>query len=239
MISNIVVSQQKFVLFVDKIGFESASEQVIKSWLGEQKRNSFFVLPDRSAEEIDFSMKKETCKIPKLNQQTDVILQPLSQLLLSYNASSVFQLVNKLKKTQNVRQIFLWATVRNISEHFVVPFLQYMSDMTVTFSDFRNLSILMRKPGGLVTSKSYVLELVDGVFNVTEFKKGVKSKPEPIVNPESLGTFKINLDEEEQVVRNALKLPYERNAQNGGDIIYTPDADDDFDEEDPDEDLYI
>lgn len=31
-----------------------------------------------------------------------------------------------------------------------------------------------------------------------------------VINPESLATFKINFDEEEQVARSALKLPYER-----------------------------
>lgn len=34
------------------------------------------------------------------------------------------------------------------------------------------------------------------------------------IDPESLATFKINLDEEELIARNALKLPYERYGQN-------------------------
>lgn len=70
-----------------------------------------------------------------------------------------------------------------------------------------------------------------------------KPAPEPTIDPESLATFKINFDEEEEVARNALKLPYERsneaNEPPGPKIIYHPDSDDDFDEEDPDEDLYI
>ena len=49
--------------------------------------------------------------------------------------------------------------------------------------------------------------------------------------------FKIELDEEEMIARNAVKLPYEKTSE--AEIIYTPDSDDDFDEEDPDEDLYI
>lgn len=65
---------------------------------------------------------------------------------------------------------------------------------------------------------------------------------EPTVDPESLATFKINFDEEELVARNALKLPYERTSDevpSSGRIIYSPDSDDDFDEEDPDDDLDI
>lgn len=82
-------------------------------------------------------------------------------------------------------------------------------------------------------------------LNVREIKGSVEEKPapEPTVDPESLATFKINFDEEELVARNALKLPYERTSEAPkpaeAKIIYHPDSDDDFDEEDPDEDLYI
>lgn len=87
----------------------------------------------------------------------------------------------------------------------------------------------------------------------------------PVVDPDSLATFKINIDDDEQIARNALKLPYERcqsfmskikfhfyynvvffRFRRGSDegpktsqIFYQPDSDDDFDDEDPDEDLNI
>lgn len=57
-----------------------------------------------------------------------------------------------------------------------------------------------------------------------------------------MATFKINFDDEELVARNSLKLPYERTTDEiplGSKIIYSPDSDDDFDEEDPDDDLNI
>lgn len=97
---------------------------------------------------------------------------------------------------------------------------------------------------------------------MTEIKSEVVVKDaEPTVNPESLTTFKINFDEEELEARNTLKLPYERykiktlqlitlhqtivicstsdDTPAESKIIYHPDADDDFDEEDPDDDLNI
>lgn len=82
-------------------------------------------------------------------------------------------------------------------------------------------------------------------INVREVKGSVDEKPapEPTIDPESLATFKINAEDEELVARNAMKLPYERTSEAqqpaGPKIIYNPDSDDDFDEEDPDEDLYI
>lgn len=70
-----------------------------------------------------------------------------------------------------------------------------------------------------------------------------KQPAEASIAPESLATFKINCDDEELVARNALKLPYERTTDElppaAGRIIYNPDSDDDFDEEDPDDDLDI
>lgn len=76
-----------------------------------------------------------------------------------------------------------------------------------------------------------------------EVKQELNAKVlEPSVDPESLATFKINFEDEELEARNALKLPYERTSNEisaSGRIIYNPDSDDDFDEEDPDDDLDI
>lgn len=82
-------------------------------------------------------------------------------------------------------------------------------------------------------------------INVRGIKGSVDEKPAPVptIDPESLATFKINVEEEELVARNAMTLPYEKTNEvrqsDGPKIIYHPDSDDDFDEEDPDEDLYI
>lgn len=78
---------------------------------------------------------------------------------------------------------------------------------------------------------------------VLEVKRELIAKVlEPIIDPESLASFKINFEDEELEARNALKLPYERTSVEvpaSGRIIYSPDSDDDFDEEDPDDDLDI
>lgn len=107
----------------------------------------------------------------------------------------------------------------------------------------------------------------DYEISVKERKAGdtKKATTEHTVDPDSLATFKINFDEDELAARNALKLPYERceihfdsRFQLGFNfffhflrrtsevptpvdpqIHYNPDSDDDFDYEDPDEDLYI
>lgn len=239
MISNLIVTPQKFVLFVDNVGIERLSDEIIRHWLKEQGQECIRNIPENV--ECNLKSSKVSDNYTKLHSKTNVILLPLSTLLVNFNAGAVFQIINKLKKNPNAKQIFLWATVKNVSEHFVIPFLEYMADMIVTFVDSSHLSILSRKTGGLISNKDYDYQLANGDLSVKEVKRIAQKLPEPTIKPESLGTFKIDLDEEELVARNALKLPYERTSDEPkeSEIVYTPDADDDFDDEDPDEDLYI
>lgn len=62
-----------------------------------------------------------------------------------------------------------------------------------------------------MTKKLFQYQCRDGQLHIKEVKQEIVNKnPEPTIEPESLTTFKINMDEEELVARNALKLPYER-----------------------------
>lgn len=112
-------------------------------------------------------------------------------------------------------------------------------------------TIVNRLPASITRLRSFSLQKyqyeVDKLYNiiVREVKGSVDGKPAPAptIDPESLATFKINVEEEELVARNAMTLPYEKpndiKKSDGPKIVYHPDSDDDFDEEDPDEDLYI
>ncbi|XP_021926908.1 elongator complex protein 5 isoform X2 [Zootermopsis nevadensis] len=59
--------------------------------------------------------------------------------------------------------------------------------------------------------------------------------------PQNLTTFKLSLGQQEKQARSQLVLPYLRrvNSEKGGEVFYQPDAADDWDEEDPDDDLDI
>lgn len=63
----------------------------------------------------------------------------------------------------------------------------------------------------------------------------------PALLPESLTTFKISLDEKEKQLRDKLVLPYLpiRSEEPVSRIFYEFDNVDDWDEEDPDDDLDI
>ncbi|KAF9795768.1 hypothetical protein SFRURICE_018896 [Spodoptera frugiperda] len=58
--------------------------------------------------------------------------------------------------------------------------------------------------------------------------------------PANLSTFKIEVDQNEKIHKYNLKLPYMSKIHEGeSKVYYEPDAVDDWDEEDPDEDLDI
>ncbi|KAL1380761.1 hypothetical protein pipiens_013951 [Culex pipiens pipiens] len=131
-------------------------------------------------------------------------------------------------------------------QSFLVPYLEHMAGLVVTFEDERHLSILTKKSGGSVSNKSYQYQTAGGSFSVKEVKKDQRVKEvvpaEPTIDPASLGTFKIgDLKREEQEAKDALTLPFEfyKTTPEGGKVLYHPDAEDDLDEEDPDDDLLI
>lgn len=107
--------------------------------------------------------------------------------------------------------MFGWLSVKNVQSEFQIPYLEYLANVVVTLKDSVNLSIVSRKSSGSVTKKLFQYQYRDGQLHVKEVKKEIVNKiAEPTIEPESLTTFKINVDEDELVARNALKLPYER-----------------------------
>lgn len=64
----------------------------------------------------------------------------------------------------------------------------------------------------LLYSQEYQYEI--GKTLDISIKEKAKTKPKanetPAIDPDSLVPFKINIDEEEQIARNALTLPYEK-----------------------------
>ncbi|XP_034828277.1 elongator complex protein 5 [Maniola hyperantus] len=82
-----------------------------------------------------------------------------------------------------------------------------------------------------LTSTLKLTPVVKEVLRVDELEK---------VLPNELSTFKIEVDQIQQLEKNKLKLPYMSKINEGqGKVYYEPDAVDDWDDEDPDDDLDI
>lgn len=229
MLSNYLLNQQKIILIKDQLGIENAAEKVVKIWLHDGKGPDAKLVP-----------------VNDLLANSQFLYARVSKLVRSEGgAPKLFKYVHRCKRNEQVQYLFLWATVKNIPEAFVVPYLEYQSEQIVTLEDERHLSILVKKSGGSVSNKRYQYQMQEGSFSAKEWKgesnraKEVPSGEPPSVDPASLVSFTIgdpNKQEQERL------KPYEffkKNPEGEGLVLYHPDAEDDLDEEDPDDDLLI
>ncbi|KAH8349852.1 hypothetical protein KR084_008002 [Drosophila pseudotakahashii] len=182
----------------------------------------------------------------------NVILPTLADLLSYQSPAFIFGFLNRLRRSEHVRRVFLWASPQHLQHphaEYILAGCEYLAELVLRMETDKLLSLISRKPGGGVSNRRFSCQVTKTQFQVTPLDGGLaqagvspkQPSPETEQTPEpASSTFKIELDEDEVVARNALTLPYERTSEpSEGNIIYTPDADDDFDEEDPDEDLCI
>lgn len=196
----------------DYIGIERRSPEIIINLLKSQNETQIVtdVIPTT---ELTLSLDKQV--LPDLNIPSDksvVVLPPASRLFQQYSASDVFKMIQKLKNSPNVKQIFLWLSMANFPEHDHLPeFVEHMADIVVKLHTKSELELLIRKTTGSVTKKQYQYEIKEH-FMVNEIKKTKEAPVDmtPKIKPESLGTFKIELSEKDKIARNNLVLPFEK-----------------------------
>ncbi|EDW93951.1 elongator complex protein 5 [Drosophila yakuba] len=274
MLSNLVVTNQKVVLVIDELNRERIAPKFIGSLLHEQGQGAETIkaLPTGvSLKHVaTFEALITECANTKNNNTAggeagdleassprskstgfNVILPTLADLLCYQTPAFIFGFLNRLRRSENVCRVFLWASpqhLQNPHADYILAGCEYLAELVLRLESDKLLSLISRKPGGGVSNRRYSCQVSKTSFQVTPLDGGLPAgaspkqpSPESEQTPEpASSTFKIELDEDEVVARNALTLPYERTCEpSEGNIIYTPDADDDFDEEDPDEDLCI
>ncbi|KAK7590599.1 hypothetical protein V9T40_002212 [Parthenolecanium corni] len=106
-----------------------------------------------------------------------------------------------------------------------------------------SLIVTLRKTSGRIQVQKYDYELTDGAVKIQKkTENSSKGRSDAIAASLPSSTFKLNLSEDEKKARDAVQLPYEKNESTqsitkGAEIFYEPDDCDDWDEEDPDNDL--
>ncbi|XP_013115716.1 elongator complex protein 5 [Stomoxys calcitrans] len=249
MLSNLIVTPQRLVVILDELGQEKISEKFLTKILREQGEDESITMlaPDEPFEKLTCENNNGT-KLTE-TKRYNVVLPNLSDLLVYQKPAEILNGLNKLKKSECIKRSFLWISPNHLAcDHagFLIAACEYMADIVMHLQNEKELTILTRKPGGGVTNNRYAYTKTKTEFMV-QAKRGTDSIASQNnggegddKNREQLGTFKIELDEEEMVARNAMKMPYEKAMEAiESNIIYTPDAADDFDDEDPDEDLNI
>lgn len=262
MLSNLVVTKQKVVLVIDELNRERIAPKFIGSLLHEQGQGADTIKALPTGVSLKHVATFEALIDKYANNNTgsttdsnstgfNVILPTLADLLCYQTPAFIFGFLNRLRRSDNVRRVFLWASPQHLQDphaDYILAGCEYLAELVLRLESDKLLSLISRKPGGGVSNRRYSCEVSKTQFKVTPLDGGLPAgtspkQPSPeaeqTTEPAS-STFKIELDEDEVLARNALTLPYERTSEpSEGNIIYTPDADDDFDEEDPDEDLCI
>ncbi|XP_036339953.1 uncharacterized protein LOC118749261 isoform X1 [Rhagoletis pomonella] len=256
MLSNLVVTSQRFVVIIDETGLEKISHNIICQFLREQKHDEKLTAKtfSFSPELRDWSVFINfVAKCSQEENKCNVLLPPLSDLLCLHGVQKIIQFIHKLRKCEKVHRVFLWIAPANLvypRTEYLISAFEYMADLILHLQTSNTLTIIARKTGGGVSNKFYTYTKTKNEFLVEALQNCFRSAPvkttAPITN--AIGaTFKIELNEDEVVARNTLKMPYENfvffrtSETKVSSIIYTPEASDDYDdeEEDPDDDLCI
>lgn len=88
-----------------------------------------------------------------LPERSNVLLATASQLSLEYTIPDIIKLIHSLRQSTKCRQLHMWASVKNISDPKLIPFLEHMADVVVLLKDPKHLSVLTKKITGSVSRK--------------------------------------------------------------------------------------
>ena len=188
-----------------------------------------------------------------------VVFDSISNLILHKSASYVCQVVHKLSKESSVEQVvcLVHTELHSISSlkmlHHTCDTILTLSPSTTSSSHGICSSLHIRPSGKVAKLKEQYT--ISNDFNTIEneevisITEAVTADSSSTCDPTANLTFNLTLTEKEKNARSQMVLPYIQDKQKQeasllssageGKIFYQPDDADDFDEEDPDDDLDI
>lgn len=137
--------------------------------------------------------------------------------------------------------------------HIAITVFQMEPSTYANMSGWSTVTLTHRKSGGKVIKQTEEF-FVDKDNNLVSKEKKKKKRRkdtsrggdtvDPCATVQNLTTFKLTLNPQEEKARSQLVLPYTRKniteeTSGGGKVFYEPDAADDWDDEDPDDDLDV
>ncbi|XP_004928927.1 elongator complex protein 5 [Bombyx mandarina] len=174
-----------------------------------------------------------------------MIVDSVHQMFYSLGSNKFMKLLKRLQGNPCVERIIIilhkdcMAHSSKLRIH-----MNYIANAVISFDSNNVLKALINIKKGakfIKTEEIFSLCIKTKTLNLTPVPKETKKDDEPEKpSPEKLSTFKIEVDQTEKLQKYNLKLPYMSKIHEGeSKIYYEPDAVDDWDEEDPDDDLDI
>ncbi|KAI5634077.1 elongator subunit iki1 domain-containing protein [Phthorimaea operculella] len=211
-------------------------EQPVSNWKNVFRGKSNFIYYDN----FDPAVYDKYC-----SSKCSIIIDSANQMALCMGWNECVKTLQKLVLDTNVVQIIL-ILHRDCLTHSskLQPHLNHIASAIASYDDKNpyKIKIQLKKNGKVFKSEEILsYDNVAGVLKSAlvvkeEKKEEVAEKPQP----GNLSTFKIEVEQTEKLEKYKLKLPYMSKINEGeSKVYYEPDAVDDWDEEDPDEDLDI
>lgn len=208
-------------LFTDETAQEKIAHNILCQLLREQgqdEKSTIKTLPLNTDLENWSTFKNFYKKCANDESKCNAILPPLADLLCYQSVEKIIYFVHRLQQCEQVQRILLWVTPANLVHphvEYLVGAFEYQADLVLHLETSNTLSIVSRKTGGGVWNKKYTYTktknefLVEALQNVPKTTPAAKATSTTTTNTPGT-TFKIELNEDEMVARNTLKLPYEK-----------------------------
>ncbi|XP_028140300.2 elongator complex protein 5 [Diabrotica virgifera virgifera] len=184
-----------------------------------------------------------------------VFIDSLVHVMYEYGLAETYRILNILKNQIGVHQIATILHQDLIEDKLRIhQLLEHLSTLTLSLQHKEDVEkgriiYTYKKLGGKVVKQveEFWFEgenLVTQKIDKVDPKQIIEKALAVDINPETLSTFKIGLSDADKKSRDGLVLPYLPKQENqekveNGRIFYEFDAVDDWDEEDPDDDLDI
>lgn len=177
--------------------------------------------------------------------KSSVIIDSVNQMALCLHWNQCLHYVKQLHMSPNISQLILILHKDCLSHYSKLEIhLNHIANAVVSYDplDPFKVSVLVKKGGKLLKREEILsYDNKNSLLKLTPIlKEGKKEKEPEKPLPSDLTTFKIEVEQTEKLEKYKLKLPYMSKINEGeSKVYYEPDAVDDWDEEDPDEDLDI
>ncbi|XP_056633141.1 elongator complex protein 5 [Diorhabda sublineata] len=222
-------------------------------------QNENLVLHDFVSNNLGWDQLPEMCFLEDMIKDVgvdDVIfIDSLAHTIYEYGLAETYRILNLLKNNAGVQQIIALLHQDLLEEKFkILQSFEHLSTLNLNLQDRSGSSkkiiqYTYKKVGGKVIKETEEFwfegeKLITKKIEKLDAKQILEKSVPSQINPEKLSTFKIGLSDADKKSRDELVLPYlpkhesEENQQSGN-IFYKFDDVDDWDEEDPDDDLDI
>lgn len=179
-----------------------------------------------------------------------LVIDNLASMIFEQGLLEAYRKIHHFKMNPEIKQVIMLLHIDTVKD--LDKILNYFDQLAILsiqlepkfHSDKKRLSYIYKKPSGKIIKEIEHFSFKQGELCCESIEKLdvlslIQENMKPEILPEKLSTFKIGLNEDDRIARANVILPYLPGEKKGVTIHYQMDNFDDWDEEDPDDDLDI